>query len=88
MIRMDPCGAALSALCFEGPFGCATHSVEWSAFGFCRVCRANRGEPCLALSGRVAGGRPDGNAVKLQHPHAYRSPLAAARRKWAAARSD
>lgn len=46
--------------------------TDWSAFRRCRVCRAATGRPCVALSGRVAGGRPDGNPVELDVPHAAR----------------
>lgn len=46
--------------------------VDWSAYRTCGTCRARMGEPCFALSGRVAGGRPDGLRTVLDHAHAHR----------------
>jgi hypothetical protein len=46
--------------------------VDWSAYASCRICLADMGAPCVALSGRVAGGRPDGVPVVLEHAHSSR----------------
>lgn len=47
--------------------------VDWSAYRACsQVCRAPIGEPCVSLSGRVVGGRPDQVRTALTHPHAAR----------------
>lgn len=45
---------------------------DWMSMRACPICRSATGEACRALSGRVAGGRPDGKAVKLTRPHAAR----------------
>lgn len=52
----------------------ASAVVDWSRFGLCPVCKAHRGEACVALNGRVAGSRPDGVAVELARTHAARKP--------------
>jgi len=52
----------------------AAPSVDWSKWRACPVCRAELGNPCRALSGRVEGGRPDGVATALPMPHAKRQP--------------
>jgi hypothetical protein len=46
--------------------------VDWSSYQACRICLADMGAPCVALSGRVAGGRPDGVPVVLERAHASR----------------
>lgn len=46
--------------------------VDWQDYQQCKVCRARTGEACIALSGRVAGGRPDGVPVELPVAHAHR----------------
>jgi len=38
----------------------------------CPVCKAELGQSCRSLSGRVVDGRPDGVAVDLDHPHQAR----------------
>lgn len=50
----------------------AVAAVAWETFRRCPVCRAEIGEACRALSGRVAGGRPDGVSTPLAHAHAAR----------------
>jgi len=47
-------------------------TTDWSAWRTCRICRAGTGQPCVALSGRVAGGRPDGALTPLPRPHGAR----------------
>jgi hypothetical protein len=46
--------------------------MDWTAFRTCSVCRAGTGQPCVALYGRVAGGRPQGPVTVLGRPHANR----------------
>lgn len=46
--------------------------VDWSEWNACPICRVRAGEPCVAMNGRVAGGRPDGVAVPLPRSHAAR----------------
>lgn len=50
----------------------AAVEVDWHNYQMCRTCRAPIGEPCVALSGRVQGGRPDGVRTPLPHAHARR----------------
>lgn len=47
--------------------------VAWWDWRKCPICRADMGEACYALSGRVAGHRPDGAITLLKRPHAGRS---------------
>lgn len=47
-------------------------AVDWVNYGACPVCLAQGGKPCVALSGRVAGGRPDGVRTPLPRAHALR----------------
>lgn len=47
--------------------------TDWNDYRKCsQVCRAETGEPCTALCGTVAGGRPDGVKTVLAKPHASR----------------
>jgi hypothetical protein len=46
--------------------------TDWDAYRQCPVCRRPTGQACVALSGRVAGGRPDGQLTELEVPHAGR----------------
>lgn len=61
---------------------CADCRDEWdepadfTAYGKCPVCGRARGQACVALSGRVAGGRPDGKLFELAVPHGSRRRLA------------
>lgn len=48
-------------------------------YGKCRTCLARRGQKCVALNGRVAGGRPDGIVEQLLYPHARRPRLSRGR---------
>lgn len=48
--------------------------VDWWRWGKCPTCLSERGEPCYALSGRVAGNRPDGLIRALERTHAGRKP--------------
>lgn len=48
--------------------------ADFSGWGVCPTCRARAGEVCVALNGRVAGGRPDGVRTPLPVPHAARRP--------------
>lgn len=64
-------------ICLEGAYlgGVALlvrPRTDWSAFQSCRTCLAPMGGPCVALNGRVAGGRPDGVPVELERPHVSR----------------
>lgn len=47
-------------------------ATDWAGYNACPTCRVAAGEPCRALSGRVAGGRPDGVATPLERAHAAR----------------
>jgi hypothetical protein len=38
----------------------------------CPVCKVPLGEPCVSLSGRIVGGRPDGARTELSLPHTIR----------------
>jgi hypothetical protein len=42
------------------------------AYRRCPVCFQYNGKPCVAQSGRVVDGRPDGKRVNLLVPHAGR----------------
>lgn len=47
--------------------------TDWSAYRACtQVCRAPIGKPCVSLSGRIVGGRPDGVRTELTIPHKAR----------------
>lgn len=46
--------------------------VDWLAYRKCRVCQRGTGNPCIARSGRIVGGRPDGVARDLAEPHTAR----------------
>ena len=50
----------------------AAGEVDWTAYQKCPVCKAELGQACRAMSGRIAGGRPDGKAWPLPHAHAAR----------------
>lgn len=52
----------------------AAAEVVWDDYRNCGTCLAVTGEPCVALSGRIAGGRPDGQRVPLPRAHAARRP--------------
>jgi hypothetical protein len=62
----------LAGISLRGVVGLQPVDVDWSAYQACRICLAGMGEPCVALSGRIAGGRPDGVPVKLERAHASR----------------
>lgn len=50
-----------------------TEPVDWDAYRKCsQVCRAEIGEPCFSLSGKIADGRPDKVRTPLTHAHAAR----------------
>lgn len=46
--------------------------VDWLAYRKCRVCNAGCGNPCVARSGRIVDGRPDGVLRELPQPHTVR----------------
>jgi len=47
--------------------------TNWDLYRKCsQVCRAEIGEPCFSLSGRIAEGRPDGLRTPLDAPHVTR----------------
>lgn len=47
--------------------------VDWGTYRKCsQVCGAEIGEPCVSLSGRIIGGRPDQVRTALTHAHAAR----------------
>lgn len=47
--------------------------VNWKAYRKCsQVCRAETGQPCFALSGRVFNSQTDGVITPLDHPHVSR----------------
>jgi hypothetical protein len=46
--------------------------VNWNDYNKCPICAAVPGDPCLALSGQVAGGRPNGVPEPLKHAHGSR----------------
>ena len=59
-----------------------TEPVDWSAYRACsQACRAPIGQPCVSLSGKVVGGRPDEVRIELDQPHKARKPRTRGRRK-------
>lgn len=52
----------------------AVDAVDWEGYRLCPTCRRPTGRPCVARSGRVVDGRPDGVEVELEQPHAHRKP--------------
>lgn len=50
----------------------AVAAVDWGAYRSCGTCRRAMGMPCVARSGRVVDGRPDGVETELEQPHAHR----------------
>lgn len=47
--------------------------TDWSLYQKCsQVCRAEMGQPCFSLSGKVVGGQTDGVRTPLTHPHVAR----------------
>ena len=64
-------------ICLEGAYlgGLALlvqPAVDWSGYQSCRTCLAPMERPCVALNGRVSGGRPDGVPVELERAHVSR----------------
>lgn len=50
--------------------------VDWENFRKCSaVCQSETGEPCYAMNGRIAGGRPDGVRTPLPRAHSSRKRL-------------
>ncbi len=72
------CGADVSETAIAG-VGIAQEtapSTDWARYRKCsQVCGAAAGKPCVARSGRVVNGRPDGAAVELEVPHGSRRLL-------------
>lgn len=50
----------------------AQPEVNWNDWRKCPICRAETDWACYALSGRVAGCRPDGAITMLIRPHSGR----------------
>lgn len=51
----------------------AAQAIDWTAYRKCsQICRAEIGEACFSLSGRIVGGRPDRVRTELSKPHASR----------------
>lgn len=46
--------------------------TNWDLYRKCPIEKAETGEPCTSLSGRVVGGQPDGVLTILEHPHGAR----------------
>lgn len=46
--------------------------TEWGQYRKCGICLAEIGEACVALYGRIAGERPEGEVTELHIPHASR----------------
>jgi len=47
--------------------------TDWNLYRKCtQVCRAQIGEPCITLSGRIIDGRPDGIRHAMLVPHKSR----------------
>ena len=47
--------------------------TDWNDYRKCsQVCRAEMGQPCFALSGRIVDGQPDRVFTPLLFPHASR----------------
>lgn len=44
----------------------------WNGYRKCPICRAEIGEPCVALSARIVEGRPDQVPVPLLLAHKMR----------------
>ena len=49
-----------------------TEPVDWLLYRKCPVCQIGTGNPCVARSGRIVAGRPDGVRRALDHPHTLR----------------
>jgi hypothetical protein len=50
-----------------------TDLTDWNLYRKCsQVCRAEIGQPCISLSGRIVNGRPDGIRRELSVPHPSR----------------
>jgi hypothetical protein len=68
LMSLDPALTATVARTEPAP-----DAVDWNAYRKCsQVCRAEIGQPCFSLSGRIVGGRPDGVRTPLTHAHAAR----------------
>jgi hypothetical protein len=51
----------------------AVEAVDWSAYRKCsQICRAETGQPCFSLNGKIMDGQPDGVLTPLSHPHKAR----------------
>jgi hypothetical protein len=46
--------------------------VDWTVYGRCRICRAETGQPCTSVYGRIVAGRPEGGARPLPVAHGHR----------------
>jgi hypothetical protein len=50
-----------------------TAPTDWNDFRACtQVCRQPTGQPCVARSGKVVDGQPDGAVTVLSVPHVAR----------------
>jgi hypothetical protein len=52
----------------------AVAAVDWDGLRKCSTCQRPTGRPCVARSGRIVNGRPDGVETELEQPHAHRRP--------------
>jgi hypothetical protein len=51
----------------------AADVTDWDDYRKCsQICRAEIGEACFSMSGRIIGGRPDGVRTYLAVAHASR----------------
>ena len=47
--------------------------TDWNLYRKCsQVCRAEIGQPCISLSGKIVEGRPDNVRTELTVPHKAR----------------
>lgn len=46
--------------------------TDWTLYRACPVCKVAICDPCLSMSGSIAGDQPDGIAVTITHAHASR----------------
>lgn len=46
--------------------------TDWGAYRRCPVCGQETGQPCVALSGAVEGGQPNGVLTRLETAHSKR----------------
>lgn len=47
--------------------------IDWNDYRKCsQICRAETGEPCVSMSGKIVDGQPDNVRTALAVPHKAR----------------